>query len=224
MRTARTTSSASPNLPLCTRPHGVPPVYPINDDAATAVVQARREAKHAILVCDFASYEAAKRATAKFIRDAANKIWYRDLCHDRSFYMHVMAKQLLSHLDDNCGGLHPSEFVNLPTNMLGFYATVDGIPEYINMLEVAQRKLAHANLPMSDDQLLAIASTAVLALNHFLRPTDDWEAKPPRTKHGQCGKPTTAPPTLPESANASPLKLPCHPQLPTHCLLMTTYT
>ncbi len=159
-----------------------PPAYPIIDDAATAVVRARREAEHAILVRDFASYEAAERATAKFIREAVDEIWYRDLRHDRSFYTHVTAKQLLSHLDDNCGGLHPSELVNLPTDMLGFYATADGIPEYINMLETAQRKLARANLPMSDDQLLAIASTAVLASNHFPRPTDEWEAKPRVTK------------------------------------------
>ena len=31
---------------------------------------------------------------------------------------------------------------------------------------------------MSDDQLLAIASTAVLASGHFPRPTDEWEALP----------------------------------------------
>eukprot|EP00804_Cyclotella_cryptica_P005381 CCRYP_017446-RA/>CCRYP_017446-RA protein AED:0.44 eAED:0.44 QI:0/-1/0/1/-1/1/1/0/181 len=135
-----------------------------------------------------------------------DEIWYRDLRHDRSFYTHVTAKQLLSHLDDNCGGLHPSKLVNLPTNMLGFYTTADGIPEYINMLEAAQRKLARANLPMSDDQLLAIASTAILASNHFPRPTDDWEAKP---------RPTTVPPTSPESVNSLPLELPCHPRLPT---------
>ncbi len=76
------------------------------------------------------------------------------------------------------GGLHPSELVNLPTDMLGYYATADGIPEYIQLLEAAQRKLARAHLPMADDQLLAIASTAVLASNHYPRPTDDWEAKP----------------------------------------------
>ena len=35
---------------------------------------------------------------------------------------------------------------------------------------------------MSDDQLLAIASTAVLAANDFPRPTDDWEAKPRANK------------------------------------------
>ena len=31
---------------------------------------------------------------------------------------------------------------------------------------------------MSDAQLLAIASTAVLASEHFPRPTDEWEALP----------------------------------------------
>jgi hypothetical protein len=44
------------------------------------------------------------------------------------------------------------------------------------MLEEAQRKLACANLPMSDDQLLAIASTSILTSRHFPQPTDDWEA------------------------------------------------
>ena len=46
------------------------------------------------------------------------------------------------------------------------------------MLADAQRKLARANLPMTDDQLLAIASTAVLASTDFPRATDDWEALP----------------------------------------------
>jgi hypothetical protein len=65
---------------------------------------------------------------------------------------------------------------------MGYYALAEGIPEYINMLEDAQRKLARANLPMSDDQLLAIASTSVLASDHFPRPTDEWEARPRATK------------------------------------------
>ena len=155
-----------------------PPAYPAIADDASAVIRARREAEHALLVRDYASYDAAERAAAKFIRDATDEIWYRDLRHARSFYTNVTAKQLLEHLDANCGGLHPSELVNLPTDMMGYYATADGIPEYINMLEEAQRKLARANLPMSDDQLLAIASTAVLAAEHFPRPTDEWEALP----------------------------------------------
>ena len=159
-----------------------PPAYPAIADNATAVVRARSEAEHALLLQDYASYEAAERAVAKFTREAVDEIWYRDLRHARSFYTAVTAQQLLDHLEANCGGLHPSELVNLPTEMMGYYAIAEGIPEYINMLEEAQRKLARANLPMSDDQLLAIASTAVLASEHFPRPTDEWEAQPRHMK------------------------------------------
>ena len=75
--------------------------------------------------------------------------------------------QLMTHLDDNCGGLHPSELFALPTKMMTFYAQVNGIPDYMDMLEEAQRKLARANLPMAEETLLAIASTAMLAFEHF---------------------------------------------------------
>jgi len=88
----------------------------------------------------------------------------------------------MDHLTTNCGGLHPSELISLPTEMISYYTEAEGIPEYINMMEDAQRKLARANLPMSDDQLVAIASTAVLASNHFPRPTDEWEARPRAAK------------------------------------------
>ncbi len=73
--------------------------------------------------------------------------------------------------------------------MMGFYSKADGILEYIDMLEETQCRLACANLPMSDDQLLAIASTSVLALGHFLRPTDEWEALPHANKTWTAWKP-----------------------------------
>ena len=103
-----------------------PPAYPAIADNATAVVRARSEAEHALLLQDYASYDAAERAVAKFIREAVDEIWYRDLRHARSFYTSVTAVQLLDHLDANCGGLHPSELVNLPTEMMGYYALADG--------------------------------------------------------------------------------------------------
>ena len=87
-----------------------------------------------------------------------------------------------SYLKDNCGGLHPSEQINLPTDMISCYQKMEGIPEYINDLEDAQQKLARAKLHMSNKQLLAIASTAVLAAQHLPRATDEWEAPPPAVK------------------------------------------
>ena len=56
--------------------------------------------------------------------------------------------------------------------MIGYYTTAEGIPECINTLEDAQRKLACVKLPMADVQLLlAMVSTAVLASDHFPRTT-----------------------------------------------------
>eukprot|EP00804_Cyclotella_cryptica_P011138 CCRYP_020836-RA/>CCRYP_020836-RA protein AED:0.37 eAED:0.69 QI:0/0/0/1/0.5/0.33/3/0/452 len=55
---------------------------------------------------------------------------------------------------------------------------------------------------MSGDQLLAIASTAVLASNHFPRPTDDWEAKPSEQNMDRVEDP-----------------LPCRPHCPKRQLL-----
>ncbi len=59
---------------------------------------------------------------------------------------------------------------------MAYCANAKGIPEYINMLKDAQRKLTQANLLMSDDQLLAITSTAILASKHLPHPTNKWEA------------------------------------------------
>ena len=171
------------------------PARPARYDAAiandaTPVVRARMEAAHNTRLADYASFEAAERAVVKFIRDAIDEIWYKDLKNPRTFYNSVTAATLLSHLDDNCGGLHPVDLINLPSEMIGFYAAAEGIPEYINALEDAQRKLARAKLPMADVQLLAIASTAVLASDHFPRTTDAWEALPAVSKTWTAWKAT----------------------------------
>jgi hypothetical protein len=115
-----------------------PPAYPAIADDASPVIRVHSKAKHARLVQDYKSFDAAERAVSKFIRDAIKEVWYKDLKDVRSFYTHVTAKELIDHLDDNCGGLHSSEVVHLQSEMMSYYAKADGIPEYIDMLEEAQ--------------------------------------------------------------------------------------
>ncbi len=57
------------------------------------------EAAHALVLCDFATYEATERAVAKFIRDTVDDMWYKDLKDARTLYNSVSAAQLLHHLD-----------------------------------------------------------------------------------------------------------------------------
>jgi len=54
----------------------------------------------------------------------------------------------------------------------------DGIPQFIVMMEDAQKKAKRAGMPIADVKLVMMASAAVLAAQHFPRKVDDWEGLP----------------------------------------------
>ena len=77
-------------------------------DDATTVVQVRAKAAHKSCLDDYASYEAAERGVAKFLRDVVDKIWYNDLKDADTFYTKVTAIDIMALLDTNSGGCMPS--------------------------------------------------------------------------------------------------------------------
>ena len=160
-----------------------PPAYDPNiAEDVSRVVQNRMEAAHNILIADHAIFLAAEKGVAKFIRDAVDETFIKDLEHPVTFYNSVTAQQLLAHLRTNCGGMEPEDLITLQTAMSGYYENCEGVPEYINKLEKARIKLERANLPMSDQQVLAIASASVFASQHFVRANEDWERLPTASK------------------------------------------
>jgi len=58
------------------------------------------------------------------------------------------------------------------------YVQVDGIPQFIVMMEDAQKKAKRVGMPIPDVELVMMASAAVLVAEHFLRKVDDWEGLP----------------------------------------------
>jgi hypothetical protein len=58
------------------------------------------------------------------------------------------------------------------------YGPADGIPQFIVMMEDAQKKAERANMPIADDELVMMALAAVLVAQHFLHEVDDWEGLP----------------------------------------------
>lgn len=151
-------------------------------DDATAVVRNRREAAHAAILADYNTYAATETAVAKFIRERVDEVYYKDLESPTSYYNDVTATDLLIHLRANCQGMESEDLLKLQTAMHGYYDTCIGIPEYINELEEARKILARGNLPMSDAQVLAIASASVHASQHFVRVTEDWGLRLPANK------------------------------------------
>ena len=149
----------------------------IADDAPT-VVRVRAEAAHKSKLEDYNNYKAAECGCAKFLRDVVDEVWYNDLKDAETFYTQVTALELMTFLDLNSGGLHAVDMLSLRTNMHQYYAQADGIPQYIIMLEDAQKKAKRADMPIADVELVMMASAAVLAAQHFPREVDDWEGLP----------------------------------------------
>jgi hypothetical protein len=59
--------------------------------------------------------------------------------------------------------------------MTQYYVQADGIPQFIVMMEDAQKKAKQADMPIADVKLVTMALAAVLAAQHFPQEVDDWE-------------------------------------------------
>ena len=92
--------------------------------------------------------------------------------------MKVLAIKTMAFLDTNSGGLHFVDKLSLWTIMHGYYVQADGIPQYIIMLEEAQKKAKRVGMPITNIKLAMMVFAAVLAVMHFPRKVDDWEGLP----------------------------------------------
>jgi hypothetical protein len=72
--------------------------------------------------------------------------------------------------------------VSLTIQMSKYYKGTPDIPEYIFLLKDAQCKAARACLPVTDQTLTVLASTALLAADTFPHTTELWEELDPAKK------------------------------------------
>ena len=73
----------------------------------------------------------------------------------------------MDHLQLHCSGLHTLDVVVITSNMLTYYGDSAGIPEYINMIEDAQKKPQRKKLPIPDITLVDIAKKSILQAQLF---------------------------------------------------------
>ncbi len=74
-----------------------------------------------------------------------------------------MAFEIMAHLDANSGGLHAINMISLHLNMTQYYVQVDGIPQFLVMMEDAQKKAKWAGMPIADVKLVTMALAAIFA-------------------------------------------------------------
>jgi hypothetical protein len=97
-------------------------------DNSTAVVCVCAEAAHKSRLDDYASYKTAEQGVTKFLRNVVNEIWYNNLKNIDTFYLKVMALNIMALLDANSRGLRALDMITLRTNMMQYYMQADGIP------------------------------------------------------------------------------------------------
>jgi hypothetical protein len=81
-------------------------------------------------------------------------------------------------LDANSKGLHVLDMITLHTDMMQYYVQVDDIPQFIVMMEDAQKKATRAGMPIANVEVVMMALAAVLASQHCPREVDNWEGLP----------------------------------------------
>jgi hypothetical protein len=132
-------------------------------DNVTTVVRVCAEATHKSQLDDYPSCKAAKQGMSKFLRNIIDKIWYNDLKNTDTFYTKVTAIDIMALLDTNSGGLHALDMILLCTDMMKYYVQADSIPQFIVMMEDAQKKAKQSGMPIADIKLVMMALVAVLA-------------------------------------------------------------
>ena len=110
----------------------------INDNA-TDVVRARQEAAHKARHADRTTFETARWETTQFVLVVVADTWVRELRDPDKIYTKVFPQDLFSHLQAGCTSWHALDLLALHNKMQRYHLEVEGIPEYINMLEDAQQ-------------------------------------------------------------------------------------
>jgi hypothetical protein len=117
-----------------------------------------------------------------FIKAIVNHTWICNLYNPKMFYSNVTALTIFNHLCKCSGSLHTLDMVLLTIQMSQYYESMPDIPKYIFLLEDAQRKADRAHLPITNQTLTVLASTALLAADTFPRTTELWEELDPADK------------------------------------------
>ncbi len=165
--------------------YGAPFVHPATslacyDPAITAeasrVNHICSETAWATLLQDYKACKATEHGVKVFIKAVVNNTWIRNLCDPETFYSNVTALDIFNHLCKGSGILRTLDMVSLTIKMSKYYeGTTPDIPEYIFLLDDAQCKAARAHLPVTNQTLNVMASTALLAADTFPCTTELWE-------------------------------------------------
>ena len=93
--------------------------------------------------------------------------WYKELEDHDTFYTKVTTLKLLDHLTELFLGIHTVDVVDIPQFVKTLYKDSEGIPQFINVMDAAQRKSKRAKLVINDKYLHAVALKSLLQSGEY---------------------------------------------------------
>ena len=129
--------------------------------------------KHEARRNDRKIYETVDNSCRSFIVAFVDKTWHNELEDRDTFYTKVTALKILDHLTEFCSGLHTVDAVDIPQFVKTLYKDSDGVPQFINAMEAAQRKSKRAKLVINNEYLHAVALKSLLQSGEY--ETESWE-------------------------------------------------
>ena len=131
-----------------------------------------------------------ERAGRAFLVAVIEETWLLPLKEESTFYNKVPLRDFFPRLKGGSGGLEATDIVSFFSSMLGWWANDPRVPEYINRLEDAQKKLVQTNLPINNMWLAAIVTGFFLAAESFPKQRLDWDSLPRSNKTWAAWKKT----------------------------------
>ena len=148
------------------RDYLIPPVIALYDDTidkdATITEVQRAKGKHEAKENDRALHKTTDTSCKNFIMEVVNETWYKELKDPDAFYTNITALKLLEHLTEFCSELHTVDAVDITQVMKTIVSNAEGIPKYINAMEMAQRKSKRAKIVIHDEYMHAVAQKLLL--------------------------------------------------------------
>ena len=135
------------------------------------------------------TYKTARHDTAQFILTVIEYMWVQELWNPEIFYTDVAPNALLAHLKEGFTDRHALDLLAQHNDMKSYHLEVEGITEYINLFEDAQKQVGKSGQTTADKTLLLFASTAILTTERYPRANDYWEDRAEDTKPGITGRP-----------------------------------
>ena len=105
-----------------------------------------------------------------FILKVVEYTWVQYLRDPYSFYTRVAPRDLLNPISTHSGGLKRADVVAMFSIM-----QYPHVPKFINIFDAAQKKATCAYLPITNDWLDAMATSALIFENYFTNDRPAWD-------------------------------------------------